>query len=250
MFSTFQRSPKAWKGIRSMFHANIHRAFNGQGQQSPRPRLLLSIKESRTTCLGATGSMPSNASVVLGGWPACELSCVWPYDPMNCSPPDSCPWDFSGKDTGVGCHFLGDLPNPGSNPYLLCLLHWQADSLSPVPPGDPKWSVFKKQNKQKKPCIFSWCNAAVSERVSKKDLFYASDCMKSYSKPSVTQQEIVWSNLGKINFSNLNQILIVPADGRSFFHKLPLSVSVFFVVVVVFGKWQGSLAMSIAVFLS
>ena len=65
MFSTFQRSPKAWKGIRSMFHANIHRPFNGQGQQSPHPRLLFTIKESRTTCLGATGSVHSNASVVL-----------------------------------------------------------------------------------------------------------------------------------------------------------------------------------------
>ena len=26
-----------------------------------------------------------------------------------------CPWDFPGKDTGVGCHFPspGDLPDPG-----------------------------------------------------------------------------------------------------------------------------------------
>ena len=29
-----------------------------------------------------------------------------------------CPWDFPGKSTGVGCHFLlqGDLPNPGIEP--------------------------------------------------------------------------------------------------------------------------------------
>ena len=27
-------------------------------------------------------------------------------DPMDCSPPRSCPWDSLGKDTGVGCHFL------------------------------------------------------------------------------------------------------------------------------------------------
>ena len=28
------------------------------------------------------------------------------------------PWDFPGKSTGVGCHFLlqGDLPNPGIEP--------------------------------------------------------------------------------------------------------------------------------------
>ena len=32
----------------------------------------------------------------------------------------------------------GHLPSQGSNPCLLCLLHGQAGSLSPVPPGKPK----------------------------------------------------------------------------------------------------------------
>ena len=44
-----------------------------------------------------------------------------------------CPWDISGKNTGVGCHFLfqGIFPTQGSNPHLL---RWQAGSLplSPV----------------------------------------------------------------------------------------------------------------------
>ena len=37
------------------------------------------------------------------------------------------PWDFPGKNTEVGCHFLlqGIFPTQGSNPRLL---HWQADS--------------------------------------------------------------------------------------------------------------------------
>ena len=30
-----------------------------------------------------------------------------------------------------------DLPNPGWNPCLLCLLHWQVDFLLLVPPGKP-----------------------------------------------------------------------------------------------------------------
>ena len=34
------------------------------------------------------------------------LSCVLPHNPMDCSSPESCPWDFPGKNTGVGCHFL------------------------------------------------------------------------------------------------------------------------------------------------
>ena len=32
---------------------------------------------------------------------------------------------------------LGDLPDPGSNPRLLCLLNWQADFLPLAPPGKP-----------------------------------------------------------------------------------------------------------------
>ena len=40
----------------------------------------------------------------------------------------SCPWNFPGKNTGVGCPFLlqGILLIQISNPRLL---HWQADSL-------------------------------------------------------------------------------------------------------------------------
>ena len=43
-----------------------------------------------------------------------------------------CPWDSPGKKTGVGCHFLlqGIFLTQGSNPSLLCLLYWQANSLS------------------------------------------------------------------------------------------------------------------------
>ena len=51
---------------------------------------------------------------------------------MDCSPPGSSVGGiFPGKNTGVGCHFLlqGIFPTQGLNPHLLCLLHWQADSL-------------------------------------------------------------------------------------------------------------------------
>ena len=42
-----------------------------------------------------------------------------------------CPWDFSGKNTRVGCHFLlqGNLSDSGNEPTSLRLLHWQAGSL-------------------------------------------------------------------------------------------------------------------------
>ena len=49
-------------------------------------------------------------------------SCLTLCDPMDCSPPGpSCPWNLSGKITGVGCHFLpqGVFPTQGSNLRLL-----------------------------------------------------------------------------------------------------------------------------------
>ena len=55
-----------------------------------------------------------------------------------------CPSDSPGKNTPwqVGCHVPskgehGDPPTQGSNPCLLCLLHWQVSSLASVPPGKP-----------------------------------------------------------------------------------------------------------------
>ena len=51
-----------------------------------------------------------------------------------------CPWDFPGKNTEVGCHWLlqGISPIQGWNPCLLRLLHWQADSLPLSHVGNPQ----------------------------------------------------------------------------------------------------------------
>ena len=49
---------------------------------------------------------------------ACLLSHVWLFwELLNCLHGFFCPWDFPGKDTGVGCHFLlqGISPIPGSS---------------------------------------------------------------------------------------------------------------------------------------
>ena len=47
-----------------------------------------------------------------------------------------CPWDFPGKNTGVGCQFFlqGIFPTQGSN---LHHLNWQADSLPLSHQGSP-----------------------------------------------------------------------------------------------------------------
>ena len=67
------------------------------------------------------------------------LQCPTLCDPMDHSPPDFCPGDSPGKNTGVDCHGLlkGTFPIQGSNPYLLCLLLWQVGSLPLAPPGKP-----------------------------------------------------------------------------------------------------------------
>ena len=54
------------------------------------------------------------------------------------------PWNFPGKRTGVGSHFLcqDSFLTQGWNSHLLYLLHWQADSLPEVSLGNPQpWSI-------------------------------------------------------------------------------------------------------------
>ena len=62
----------------------------------------------------------------------CTLSCIQLFGtPWTIAHRLLSPWDSPDKNTGVGCHFLlqGIFPTQGSNSCLLCLLHWQADSL-------------------------------------------------------------------------------------------------------------------------
>ena len=66
--------------------------------------------------------------------------CLTLCDPMDCSPPgSSVHGDSPSKNIEVGCHALlqGIFPTQGSNPRLLCLLHWQVGFLPLVPPGKP-----------------------------------------------------------------------------------------------------------------
>ena len=65
-------------------------------------------------------------------------------DPMDLAHQPALSMGFPGKNTGVGCHSLlqGIFPTQGSSPCLLCLLHWQADSLPLTPPGKHAMSFF------------------------------------------------------------------------------------------------------------
>ena len=61
---------------------------------------------------------------------------------MDYSPPARllCPWDFPGKNTGVGFHSLLQriFPTQGLS---LCLLHWQVDSLPAETLGKPHYAL-------------------------------------------------------------------------------------------------------------
>ena len=61
-------------------------------------------------------------------YPALVCMCAH-LRPNLCDPPLS--MGFSRQEYCSGFHFLlqGIFPTQGSNTYLLCLLHWQADSL-------------------------------------------------------------------------------------------------------------------------
>ena len=54
-------------------------------------------------------------------------------------------WDFPGKNTGKGCHFVfqGIFPTLGFS-LLLCLLHWPVYSLTRVPPAKPSFRSCDK----------------------------------------------------------------------------------------------------------
>ena len=80
------------------------------------------------------------SSPKIGDQNACYLMAVsWTHAcvptcsvmPAGHEPPGLiCPWNFPGKNTGVGCHalFQGILPTQGLNSCLLHLLHQQAGS--------------------------------------------------------------------------------------------------------------------------
>ena len=64
-------------------------------------------------------------------------SCLTLCNPMNCSPPSSSVHGILQARILEDWHFLlqGIFPIQGSNPHLLCLLHWQVGSLPLAPLG-------------------------------------------------------------------------------------------------------------------
>ena len=101
---------------------------------------------------GEPGGLPSLGSHRVGhDWSdlaaAAALPCCFSVTSSSFATPRTvacqalCPWNFLGKNIGVGCHFLlqGIFLIQGSNPGLL---HWQADALTSEPPGKPSTIIL------------------------------------------------------------------------------------------------------------
>ena len=76
---------------------------------------------------------------VYGCMCVCMPSHVRLWDPMHCSPPGSSVHGIFQVRILECCHFLlqGIFLTQGLNLHLLCLLHWQADSLPLSHMGSP-----------------------------------------------------------------------------------------------------------------
>ena len=58
-----------------------------------------------------------------------------------------CPWDFPGKNSGVGCRFLlQGLPNPGIEPTSPASPALGGGFFSTVPPGKPAHNLGRSQS--------------------------------------------------------------------------------------------------------
>ena len=79
---------------------------------------------------------------------ACLLSCIWLFATlMDCSPWNFiCPWNFPGKNTEVGYHFLLQwlFPTRGSEPRSLASPALAGRFFTTMPPGKPRVAIWRK----------------------------------------------------------------------------------------------------------
>ena len=79
-------------------------------------------------CCGSWGHKELDTTERLN-WTEVMSSSLWPHRPGPARL--LCPWNFPGRNTGVGCHVLrqGIFSTQGSNSHLFHFLHQQAGSL-------------------------------------------------------------------------------------------------------------------------
>ena len=70
---------------------------------------------------------------------SCRILC----DPIDGSPPGSCPWDSPGKNTGVGCHFLLQCMKVKSESEVTESCPTLSDSMNCSLPGSSVHGIFQ-----------------------------------------------------------------------------------------------------------
>ena len=70
-------------------------------------------------------------------------SCPTLCDPLDSSPPGSCPWDSPGKNTGVGCHFLLQCMKVKSESEVAQSCPTLRDPMDCSPPGSSVHGIFQ-----------------------------------------------------------------------------------------------------------
>ena len=70
-------------------------------------------------------------------------SCLSLCDPIDGSPPGSHPWDSSGKNTGVGCHFLLQCMKMKSESEVTRSCSTLSNPMDCSPPGSSVHGIFQ-----------------------------------------------------------------------------------------------------------
>ena len=94
------------------------------------------------------------------------------------------PWDSPSKNTGVSCHSLlqAIFLTQGSNPRLLCLLHWQAGSLPLTSLMKPLWIAFPFSRGSSQPRDWTQVSCIASEFFTSWATREALCCYNSFQK--------------------------------------------------------------------
>ena len=89
-------------------------------------------------------------------------SCPTLRDPIDGSPPGSpCPWDFPGKNTGVGCHFLLQCMKVKSESEVAQSCPTPSDPMDHSLPGSSVHGIFQAK-------VLEWGAIAFSDSLSYK----------------------------------------------------------------------------------
>ena len=107
---------KGSEGIQEQKKKSVNNSYQWQNSPSSFSRdrhnnLIMSLSSAGTkapTLVGNGMIMLTNMALIKQSLAVvvCAQLCLTLCDPMDCCPPGSSPWDFPGKNTGVGCHFL------------------------------------------------------------------------------------------------------------------------------------------------